>query len=145
MKQKGMKEFPTMTLKPSDFIYDKREDGWELAENVELGNSEISLQLNSLLREGEKYVKGSVVLERAKQMGNLAGQLHAERLLGLQKSIPKEWENFYLLFAGTVWRDPKGTLREPGLYWEGRKWYLEFDWFDGNIFSSNQRLVRLCK
>lgn len=114
---------PTVILKPaSTFRYDKRKDGWKLIENVELGNNELTLQFNEFLKEGESCVKGTIMMDRAKGMGSLAGQLHAERLLDQQESIPKELRNFYLVFAGTVWRDPDGDLRVPYLYWHGDEW-----------------------
>lgn len=136
---------PTVLLKTtSTFRYDKRKDGWKLVENVELGDGELTLQFDEFLKEGEDYVKGTIMMDRAKGMGNLAGQLHAERMLEQQENIPKELRKFYLVFTGTVWRDPDGDLFVPYLYWYGDEWILNFYWLD-NGFYSYGRLARLRK
>jgi hypothetical protein len=136
---------PTVVLRPvSTFRYDKREDGWELVENVELSDKKLTLQFDEFLKRDESYVKGTIMMDRAKGMGSLAGQLHAERLLDQQESIPKELRNFYFVFTGTVWCNPDGDLHVPYLYWNGVKWILIFDCLDDGFDSSN-RLARLSK
>ena len=129
---------------PSGFLrYDKTEDGWELVRNVELPGGEPTLELNYFLREGEGYVSGAVMMERAEEVGSNAGQLHAERMLDQQdRRIPAEWREHFLIFAGTVWRDPDGGLCVPILYWRRDGWDLDWYWLD-NVFGSHDRLVRL--
>jgi hypothetical protein len=136
---------PSMVLRnPTGFFYDKTKNGWELVENVPLENIEPTLELSDFLQEGENYIIGTTMLERAKKLGNLAGQLHAERLLSQQQDIPKEWRDYYLVFAGTVWRDSDGNLYVPYLGWGGGRWDLNFDWLDNDFFS-HARLARLRK
>jgi len=143
-----VQELPKMVL--SMFIDDRRKCGWEIVENVPLGEGEISLRLDDFLREGEEFATGDVVLERAKAMGCLAGQLHAEHLLQRQKDVPPEWREFALIFPGTVWRGTSGLLSVPCLFWlpvyDGR-WDLSLRWFNGNlsVFFYYYRLVRLNK
>lgn len=136
---------PKVTLgPPSDFIYDKRRNNWELVENVELRKGKVVLQLDTFLREDESHIRGDVMLKRAKAMGDLAGQFYAERLLAQESTIPKEWRKFVLIFTGTVWRFPNGSLGVPGLRWDDRWWCLHFGWLDVNFYSRS-RLVRLGK
>lgn len=134
----------SVILKPqTDFRFDKRKNGWELIENVLLAdNQENKLFLHSFLNEGENYVSGEKMLKRAKKMGDLAGQLHAERILTQADTIPDEWKKYFLLFPGTVWRGSDGDLRVPYLGWRGGEWCLLFGWLVSG-FRSHCRLVRL--
>ena len=141
---KQSKQYPTVQLRtPTGFVYDKRKDGWELVENVELVGEPI-LGLAEFLQPGEDSVNGEVMVERAKALGNCAGQLHAERLLAQQQDIPKEYRQFYLVFPGTSWRHPLGDRDVPYLRWFGRRWGLNFHWL-GSDWHSHVRLVRLCE
>jgi len=136
--------WPKITLKaPSSFEFDKAKDGWKLVENATCSGTE-ELELAEFLREGESYVGGNTMLARAKEQGNRAGQLHAERLLRQQDEIPTQWREFYLVFSGTVWRRPYGCLCVPYLYWLGGRWVLYWGWLEC-LWRSRDRLVRLCK
>lgn len=132
------------------FRYDKRKKGWKLVKNVKFGNGDIPLRFDRLLRGSEFCVNHRTMMNRAKGMGNLAGQLHAEYLFAHQENISKKLKKFNLVFAGTVWRDSDGDLRMPCLYWENPDldhdggWSLCFEWF-GDHFFSNVRLARLSK
>ena len=140
---------PTMVLpKPVEgFRFDKTEKGWTLVENVALVG-EPTLVLDTFLREGEQSVVGHTMLERAKEgveeSGARAGQLHAERILEHQDKIPVEWRKFYLVFTGTVWRNPDGNLFVPYLYWRAARWRLGWSSL-GSGWGGSPRLVRLGK
>jgi len=137
-------DWPKVTLKvPSGLENDRAKDGWTLVENAECSGTE-ELELAEFLHQGEGYVGGETMLARAKELGNRAGQLHAERLLRQQDEIPTQWREFYLVFSGTCWRGPDGDLYVPGLCWDGKRWYLDWDWMDYN-WNSDDRLVRVCK
>ncbi len=101
---------------PTDFVYDKRQDGWKLLEDVPLVGTP-TLELAEFLRDGESYVKGEVMLSRAKELGNMASQRHAERMLACAGQIPESWRDFYLVFPGTVWQGTIGDRYVPYLYW----------------------------
>lgn len=92
---------------PTDFIYDKRLDGWKLLADVPLEGNQ-TLELAEFLRDGKPYVNGEVMLSRAMELGNMAGQCHAERVLGLAGKIPESWRVFVLVFPGTVWQSTHG-------------------------------------
>ena len=136
---------PTMVLpKPvEDFRFDKTKDGWELVENIAL-EGEPKLQLDAFLREGESSVIGHTMLERAKEMGDCAGQLHVERMLEHQDKIPVKWRNYVLVFTGTVWRRSHGDLYVPCLCWYDGEWRLGWGWLDCR-WGGGCRLVRLGK
>lgn len=142
----AMKELPVVILKPPpEFVYDKRRKGWTLSENVPFGEGEVSLRLDEFVMQYETYISGHETMKRAKAMGNLAGQLHAERLLYQRSNIPVEWRGFSLVFPGTVWRHPDGSTAVPCLDYLGfGRWWLNFGWLGGN-FTSCCRFVRLGK
>ncbi|MBI2098969.1 hypothetical protein HYT45_00975 [Candidatus Uhrbacteria bacterium] len=128
---------------PTDLIYDKRKDGWTLLEDAPLVGTPI-LELAEFLRDSESYVNGEVMLSRAKELGNLAGQRHAERMLACASQIPESWRSFYLVFPGTVWRGGSGGRGVPYLDWGGDGWSLYWDWL-GRDWYGDGRVVRLSK
>lgn len=140
---------PTMTLQqpPFDFRFDRTKGGWELVENIAL-EGEPTMSLDTFFAEGESYVVGNTMVERGKEgaeeKGALAGQLHAERMLGQQENIPAEWRRFYLVFGGTVWRNPEGNLYVAYLFWYDGEWNLSWSWL-GNDLGSGNCLVRVGK
>jgi len=140
-------QLAVMVVKPppplDTFQFDKVNDGWKLVEDVGPADDEFQLQLDTFLRESESCVSGEVMLERAKAMGDLAGQFHAERILRQQAEIPEDWRPFYLIFPGTGWQDSDGNRQVPYLNWNGDRWYLNWNWLE-NDFNQNFRLVRLC-
>lgn len=135
----------TMVLKPTsgyDKKYDMKKEDWKLQENTEMGSDDLVLRLDSLLKEGESFVRGDIMLQRAKEIGSLAGHLHAQKLLGQQKDIPNEWRGLHLLFAGTVWCDSSERLYVPYVDKLFFRWRLRFYCLN-LIFDSRCRLVRL--
>ena len=140
-------QLPTMDLKPpSGFKFDKTKDGYTLIEDTPLEGSP-RLSLSGFLEEDESRVLGETMLERGKntaeQLGKLAGQHHLETMLEHQDEIPVEWREFYLVGAGTVWRDGDGYRWVAYLGWNGDEWVLYFDSLRGSRWSSNDRLVRV--
>lgn len=134
----------TVTLSnPTSLINDKREDGWKLIEDVPLEGTP-TLELVEFRKDGEDYVNGETMLSRAKELGNMAGQRHAERLLSMASQIPKSWRDFYLVFPGTVWQDTDGNRNVPYLYWSGGEWNLDWSWLSSD-WSRDYRVVRLGK
>ena len=138
-------QLPEMVLNapPEGFRYDKKKDGWKLESDCGPVVGEPTLYLEEFLCEGESYVKGDVMVARAKEMPGLpAGQMHAERLLEQADQIPVEWRKFVLVFTDTVWLRPFGLRFVAFLYWDGGGWCLRFGWLGGD-FRSDYRVVRL--
>jgi hypothetical protein len=136
-------KLPKIKLRaPAGLENDRARDGWTLVGNANCTGTE-ELELAGFLHQGESRVDGNEMVRRAKELGNQAGQLHAELLLRQRDEIPKEWQRFYLVFPGTTWRLPNGGLHVPYLYWCGR-WYLDWDWLGYN-WGGGGRLVRVCK
>ena len=123
---------------PSGLVHDRRKDGWTLLEDTPLvGTSTLELV------EFDPYVNGNTILERAKELGDMAGQRHAERMLACAGKIPGSWRDVHLVFPGTVWQDAYGSHRSvPCLSRRGVEWGLHFGWFD-NYWNRYCRLVRL--
>jgi len=136
-------QLPTMLLQkpPSGLRFNMTKDGW-VAEDVDAIVGEPTLCLDEVLREGESYVKGDVMLERAREMGDLAGQLHAMRLRDQHYRIPVEWRGKILVFAGTVRPGPIVGLSVACLGWLGGRWCFYFRWI-GDGFNDYHRVVRL--
>lgn len=134
------------------FAYDKTKDGWTLIEDcgfVPAITSPSQLELVPFLHEGESYVNGEVMLQRARaELNANLGQKHAEYLLEHQSEIPKEFRKYYLVFTGTIWHyswhysdgDDRGF---PCLGWRSDKWCLRFSWCKGVSWDGHDRLVHL--
>ena len=142
MAESAVKELPKMTIEPlsDDFEF----SDWELVEDVGPAPSEFELELSEFLHDGESYVKGEIMLERAKEMGDLAGQRHAERIMRESQKIPVEWRAHSLVIAGTVRLFPVGYRYVLVLCWGGDRWYSRWYWL-GYGLRSYSRVVRLCK
>lgn len=119
-------------------------EGWELVEDAATPVGTLELELTEFLKQGEEYVKGDVMRERAKKSEPMLGERHARALLSQQECIPETWRKFYLVFSGTVWRARGGRLFVPYLDWCGGRWYLYFYWLEVD-WSSRDRLVSLRK
>ncbi len=141
-------QLPVMVVKksttPPVLVYDKQKDGWEGVEGTDFSAlaGEETVEFATFLESDERYVNGTVMLERAKALGYRADQRHAEQMLAQQADIPVEYREFYLVFPGTIWRGPRGRLYAPFLYWGGDAWYLDFRWLEGG-WRSHCRVVRL--
>ena len=124
------------------FKFDKRTDGWELLEDIPQTLTPAGFEPVPFLKNGEGSVKGDVMALRALELNANFGQHDAEYLLENQHLIPEEYQGkYYLVFPGTKWRDADGHVYVPYLYWNGDRWYLNFNWLD-NDFNGNDRLVR---
>jgi hypothetical protein len=139
-----------LSVQPS-FINEMHTVGCALMENVPLESGNFTLELVDFLEEKHLCVSGERMLNRAKQYGNLTGQLHAELLLSQQQNIPKKWRKYHLVFAGTFWYERNiAHTNIPFLKYDDRddSWSLHFFWFYKNEsvhMDSNIRLVRIRK
>lgn len=125
---------------PIDLVYDRRKDGWKLLSDVPLLGESV-LELVEFLHDGENYVNGEVALARATELGQMAGQRHAERMLGMTDQFPKSWRAFVLGFPGTVWQATGGGRHVPFLRWYVG-WRLDWSWLV-NDWHRHVRLVRV--
>lgn len=111
-----------MILKaPLDFLHDRRKAGWTLLEDVPL-NGDTALELRDFLIGPETRITGDTMLLCAKEFGNLAGQRHAEQLLVQEKEIPKSWQEYDLVFLGTLWGYADGNRCVVVLGWNHYGW-----------------------
>ena len=127
----------------SVFAYDKRKDGWELIEDVAFAPFDVSkMKLVPFLKSGESSANSEEMVSRALELKANFGQRDAEYLLEHQQEIPKEFRKYYIVFTGTKWRNPDGNRNVAYLNWNGKQWYLNFNWLE-NDWNSNDRLPRL--
>jgi len=89
------------------------------------------LFLKSFLCE-EEFINGDIMLSRLAKMGSCAGQMHAEYVIYHSELIPVQWQDYRLIFAGTIWQcKENGQLHIPFMFFEDNyKWRLEFDPLD---------------
>ena len=57
-------------------------------------------ELLPILKDNETYISGKEMLKRAKEQGITTGKEDADYLLTHQNEIPKEWQEYYLIFPG---------------------------------------------
>ncbi len=113
--------------------------GWICVEPVDAKDGDFEPVLQEFLHEGETYCKGEEMVKRAKEQGALTGLRNAEAMIRNQERIPVEWRKYYLVFS-EVWQSPDGNRNVWYLYWNGKRWYLNYNWLSNN-FNSNYRLV----
>jgi hypothetical protein len=96
-------------------------------------------ELVPFLEEGESYVSGDTMVERAKELNANLGEEDGEFILERQAEIPKEFRGkFYMVF--TAWRPPSRPRGVAYLGWDGR-WYQRWGWLGGD-WGRRDRLVR---
>jgi len=122
-------------------IRDMHKEKWELLEDATPEAGEFTLDLVEFVKPDEHWVRGAVMVQRAKEFGAALGQHHAEALVENQHIIPEEWREFYIIFPGTVWRTPHDNCSIPFIFWYAGRWYLSFSWIVHD-WHSDARLVR---
>jgi len=137
----------TVDLKPRPgrFRFEVTKNGWEL-QQIRPKSENRKLQFNEILRAGEERIWGHFEMRyRAIEMGNLAGEEHAEDLIKQQDTIPEELRPFVLLFMGTI-LGFGGSQHVVCLVWNER----ESEWVLASCplvynFDSRFRLARVSK
>ena len=98
----------------ASFSYDmSRKETWTLAEHTPRRlNEKPLIHLIPFFRENE-IISGQELLRRSRKLHTNYGQEDAEYLLANPEEIPEAFRDFYLIFPGTIWRDPYRRLRIP--------------------------------
>jgi hypothetical protein len=76
------------------------------------------------LRENENWVSGEEMRKRAVEIKANLGFVDAVHLLRCEEKIPEELRRKFLVFPGTVLRDPDGDLCVVHLNWDRIHWCL---------------------
>lgn len=126
----------------SDYKYDKVKDGWDIIKDVPFDGKEFKPEFIEFLRPDEECLKGEVIERRAEELNASLGQGHAEFLIARQHLIPKELRGHHILFPGTVWRHPDGSLYMPCIYHVGNDWRFDMGSFKIDWYFPT-RLVRI--
>lgn len=108
---------------------------------LEWNPKNIELYISEKQKDG--YIIGEDLI---KESGEGLNANAAEYLLEHQDLIPKEWQEYYLLFTGTILRSPNGDRYVEYLYFstDSWRWGRGFDWIDSD-FDRHCRVVRLGK
>ena len=141
--EKALGESIQNFLKKPIFARDMTKKGWELVEDVSEPAKIViaNMETVSFLIGSEPSISGKLMRQRAVDLGANLGQRQAEFLLEHQEEIPKEFQKFYLVFPGTVWRGARGLFFVPCLGWIGGRWILDFLWLEGG-WGGSGRLLR---
>jgi len=142
--------FPSLTL-AADLI----PSGYTVVEDVAPTLKSIGdLDLASFLEPGESYVNGETMRQRAVVLKANLGLADLKVALADQAKISEEAKPFYIVFPGTVLRDPDGRLCVAYLSWGGDlcvaylgwdddRWVVDFDRVASD-WDDDDRLAR-CK
>jgi len=119
-----------------------KEKDWKLERNIKETQlfSPNQLECVSFLEEGESFVTYEELVKRAEKIRADLGQRQAEHLLEHQEEIPKEWQQYCLVFLGTVWIEKSGSRHCSYLYFDGH-WSLGFAWLSNDFYPA-MRLLR---
>jgi len=85
--------------------------------------------LLGFLRGDEKSVRGTVMVDRAKEMSAHLGADDGRHLLDHQDEIPVALRG-KIVFVFTDWRHPGGSVNVYYVYWSGSRWVRDWDWLD---------------
>lgn len=135
-----------LVRRKGSFVRDMRKEfGWRILKDEDLTlNDPTHVEVVSILTEDECWVGGSELILRAMKLDACLGQHDAEFVLRYEDAIPRTWRENYFVFPATVWHDRhgKGRRRVSCLFWNGRRWVLDFDWLEGG-FGKDVRLIRM--
>ena len=98
-------------------------------------------EILGFLREGEDYVKGDIMVSRAKEMQAHLGEDDGQHLLDHQSEIPVALRG--MVFVFTDWRRPGGPGSVGCVDWGGGRWGLRWIWLDDDWLGGD-RVLR-CK
>ncbi len=122
---------------------DKAKDGWQLVEDAvePVAISGEAIELTAFHGEGEEQIFGDEVVDRVRGLDGMLGQRHAEYLMQHPHEIPDDFQQYSLVFPGTIWLSPDGNHQVPCANWRQGRWELTFGILEGG-FDSRDRLVR---
>jgi len=92
------------------------------------------------LREGEDYVTGRTMVERAKEMDANLGEDDGQHLLNNQQDIPTALRG-KVVFVFTDWRHPDDSENVDYVYWYDDRWIRNGDWL-GDGWGDCDRVLR---
>ena len=117
-------------------------DFLEFHEDADFMGGEV-LEPVDFLRDDEKLISGTSMLERAKGFGMRAGKRHAAQLLAQIRGIPEEWSEFIHIFPGTVginW----GELAVPMLMKKDGIWKPGYGYVSQpHFYTAHYRIIRV--
>lgn len=97
-------------------------------------------ELVPFLKEGESYISGHTMVERAKELNASLGEEDGQFILKHQDEIPVELRGkICLVFTG--WSDHSSLNFVAYLYWDGSRWSQYWHWLV-SYWDVSFRLVR---
>jgi len=98
-------------------------------------------EILGFLREGEEYVDGHTMVERAKEMDAHLGEDDGQHLLDNQQDIPAALRG-KVVFVFTDWRLPDDSGGGYCVGWDDDLWVRDWDWLDHGWGGSDRVLRR---
>lgn len=112
---------------------------WKFVSDVETEeSSEAVVDQFSILEilEDEDPIPFDAWLEKVQQKGGMYGAKTADAIYEQRFQIPKEWENVWIHFPGTVWKDERGATWMRALFYRGGIWCRTY------VVAENPQMVR---
>jgi hypothetical protein len=137
--------FDGVSISVPFFVNDKTKDGWTLLENTPRRIIFMSsFEFIPFLKKTENSINGEEMVRRARvELDANYGQEDAEWLFEQQGGIPVRFQQYCLVFTGTIWRSAGGDRFVSCLRWLDGRWALDFGWLNVG-WGSHDRLVRSC-
>lgn len=121
-------------------------ESWGVVEDVEPIKFHIqNIALAPFSQEGELAIGSREMRDRAALIGGDFGLVDAEYLLEHQADIPASWQNYGIVFPGTVLRNSSdnGFYVPVLICWIGGDWQLSFNSLDGDWGDRYWRVPRI--
>lgn len=90
----------------------------------------VTYEILPILKEGEKSVKGNVLVSRAEQMGANADEKDCKHIVKNQADIPAELRKVFNTFVFPNTRHPDGSSRVACIWWNVDRWVADWHWLD---------------
>jgi hypothetical protein len=109
---------------PKKFVNDLTKRGWRLLEDAPIIADKCEI-VDIEIVSGEESINILLGISPP-EAGSNFGQHDSEWFLANSEKIPHEWDDYFIVFPGTVWESVAGTTFCPFLYHLGNYWHIDF-------------------
>lgn len=119
---------------------------WRKERDADFSSALVLLSIEEIHDE-EEYVSFRTLKDRAGAKGCSLPQKFAESLVENQDVIPADWQEFKIVFPGTIWLEEKNGRRlrfVPAMRFTRNTWEIFFIW-TGAMFDRTFRVLKICE
>ncbi|MBK8296875.1 MAG: hypothetical protein IPK91_06275 [Saprospiraceae bacterium] len=131
-------------MKKYNLIKKLQKKGWQVINNQDNLSVKIipvnKFCLWDFVSRDEEYVTGTEMLNRGKKCNALFSYKQALSLISNSQLIPKEWENYKIVFPGALWNSRFGELHCLYIYHDV-KWHMSLYWLSYDFHHNCRFLV----